>query len=321
MKKILLLTILLSMSSHAADFSVQFSPEDNSITTAKIQDGAVTDAKVSSISSSKISDLNSKLLEMVPVGTVFDFAGDNCPAGYLKNDGSSLSRSAYSELFNAIGTAYGSVDASSFNLPKHDWMIDANIGGGVISISTTTSNYTEMTQSNLNLVLNTSKGSESAQIPCSSTNTSSGLTCAAGNESLGISFIPMVASTSYEVCASFAPAMDNSVTGNVATSATFQLIETPNNAQTILQEGGERTESYVYKQNLGTGGLTTSSPIKICGTFKFSDINRKTIRLMYESAALNGNFIIYADRLATQGQRDVKFTVRPLNKIGKCIKH
>lgn len=61
MKKIIFCLLVISSLSQAADFSVQFSPEDNSISTAKIQDGAVTDSKISSISSSKISDLNTVL--------------------------------------------------------------------------------------------------------------------------------------------------------------------------------------------------------------------------------------------------------------------
>ncbi len=85
MKKILFSLILLSQVSYGADFTVQFSPEDNSISTVKlqdnsvstvkIQDGAVTaskiangsidDSKVSSISSSKISDLSQALPQVV----------------------------------------------------------------------------------------------------------------------------------------------------------------------------------------------------------------------------------------------------------------
>ncbi len=80
MKKSLLGLLLFSHISYGADFTVQFSPEDNSISTVKlqdssisslkIQDGAVTaskiadgsidDSKISLISSSKISDFNSK---------------------------------------------------------------------------------------------------------------------------------------------------------------------------------------------------------------------------------------------------------------------
>lgn len=54
----------------------------------------------------------------VPVGVVSDFAGSSAPEGYLICDGSSISRTTYSALFNAIGTNFGAGDGSTtFNLP------------------------------------------------------------------------------------------------------------------------------------------------------------------------------------------------------------
>ena len=44
--------------------------------------------------------------------------GESIPGGYLVCDGSTISRTEYSELFNVIGTIYGSGDGSTtFNLP------------------------------------------------------------------------------------------------------------------------------------------------------------------------------------------------------------
>ena len=55
---------------------------------------------------------------LVPVGTVIYTAGTSPPAGYLRANGAELPRAVYSELFAAIGTAYGAGDGSStFNLP------------------------------------------------------------------------------------------------------------------------------------------------------------------------------------------------------------
>ncbi len=56
---------------------------------------------------------------LVPAGTVVPFAGDKVPDGFLLCDGRSLSRTDYPKLFAAIGTAHGSVDANSFNLPDY----------------------------------------------------------------------------------------------------------------------------------------------------------------------------------------------------------
>jgi microcystin-dependent protein len=53
----------------------------------------------------------------VPTGMVSPYAGSVLPAGWLWCDGSSVSRTTYADLFTAIGTTYGSVDASSFTLP------------------------------------------------------------------------------------------------------------------------------------------------------------------------------------------------------------
>jgi microcystin-dependent protein len=50
-------------------------------------------------------------------GMVTPYAGMALPAGWLWCDGSSVSRTTYADLFTAIGTTYGSVDASSFTLP------------------------------------------------------------------------------------------------------------------------------------------------------------------------------------------------------------
>ena len=58
------------------------------------------------------------LLGMVPSGTVLYFAGQAAPAGWLKANGATLSRTAYAVLFAVIGTTYGADDGrSTFNLP------------------------------------------------------------------------------------------------------------------------------------------------------------------------------------------------------------
>ena len=52
------------------------------------------------------------------VGTIFMFAGTTAPEGYIICDGSAVSRTTYSDLFEAIGTTYGIGDGSTtFNLP------------------------------------------------------------------------------------------------------------------------------------------------------------------------------------------------------------
>ena len=55
----------------------------------------------------------------VPTGSVFWFATNNAPSGFLICDGSKISRTTYSALFNIIGTAFGAGDGSTtFTLPN-----------------------------------------------------------------------------------------------------------------------------------------------------------------------------------------------------------
>lgn len=66
-------------------------------------------------------------------GAVLPFAGANAPTGWLMCDGSEKSRTAFAELFAAIGTTYGPGDGSTtFNLPDMRGRVAAgkdNMGG------------------------------------------------------------------------------------------------------------------------------------------------------------------------------------------------
>lgn len=58
-------------------------------------------------------------LEVEPIGTIFAFAGNDIPSGYLPCNGGAISRTTYADLFAVIGTTYGSGDGSTtFNLPN-----------------------------------------------------------------------------------------------------------------------------------------------------------------------------------------------------------
>ena len=57
--------------------------------------------------------------DSTPIGTVEAYSGSTAPNGYLLCDGSTVSRTTYSDLFSVIGTTYGSGDGSTtFNLPN-----------------------------------------------------------------------------------------------------------------------------------------------------------------------------------------------------------
>lgn len=53
-----------------------------------------------------------------PAGIIFHFAGATAPSGWLKCDGSAVSRTTYASLFAVIGTDYGAGNGTTtFNVP------------------------------------------------------------------------------------------------------------------------------------------------------------------------------------------------------------
>lgn len=75
--------------------------------------------------------------DSVPIGAIQAYGGATAPAGWLMCDGSAVSRSAYSELYAAIGTAFGEGDGSTtFNLP--DLRGRTAIGSGIGTASDAT---------------------------------------------------------------------------------------------------------------------------------------------------------------------------------------
>lgn len=53
------------------------------------------------------------------IGSIFMFAGGTAPEGFLICDGSAVSRTTYSDLFDTISTTYGVGDGSTtFNIPN-----------------------------------------------------------------------------------------------------------------------------------------------------------------------------------------------------------
>jgi microcystin-dependent protein len=71
------------------------------------------------ITKSKLNELVDGINAFVSLtGSILFMATPIVPNGWLKADGSAVSRATYSRLFTAIGTTYGSGDGSTtFNLP------------------------------------------------------------------------------------------------------------------------------------------------------------------------------------------------------------
>jgi microcystin-dependent protein len=69
---------------------------------------------------------------LVPTGVLNPYAGATAPVGWLLCFGQSISRTTYATLFTAIGTTYGSVSGTTFNLPDMRGQVTAgldNMGG------------------------------------------------------------------------------------------------------------------------------------------------------------------------------------------------
>jgi microcystin-dependent protein len=55
---------------------------------------------------------------LVPAGTIFSYAGNTVPSGWLACDGSAVSRTVYANLFASLATTFGVGDGSTtFNVP------------------------------------------------------------------------------------------------------------------------------------------------------------------------------------------------------------
>lgn len=72
-----------------------------------------------------------------PTGTIIEYASNGAlPDGYLSCDGSAVSRTTYADLFDAIGTTWGSGNGSTtFNLPSLNgyWLKGSSTAGSSIS--------------------------------------------------------------------------------------------------------------------------------------------------------------------------------------------
>ena len=193
----------------------------------------------------------------------------------------------------------------------YNWRVDANISGANVLLGTSdVSSYTGMTNASLTLANNTGRGVITAQIPCSSTNSPTGTTCAVGDESVGVSFT-LPAAGDVMACVQFSHLYDtNEEDGMFA----FEIVETPSNAQTITQEGKEKV-SFGFDLGIDAPINDAVTPVKVCSPFSFSSAGQKTLRLFYEQdvSGITASNIL-ADALATVGQRQVHWEVYPINQ-------
>jgi hypothetical protein len=218
--------------------------------------------------------------------------------------------------FHAKVPILGWTANQSYSLENSFWKVDANISGANPSLGTAdVSSFTGIEDAGLTLTNNSGSGNITAQIPCSSTNSPSGTTCAAGSESVGVAFTPLgTFPQDVLACASFTWEADVGSTVTNRARSVFQVIETPTNAQTLTQEGKSRIYGDIY--NSSGAATIAASPFRVCGTFTFSSGGQKVLRLMYEQlkAGTITSSQVKADASGTVGQRDIHWEVYPINQ-------
>ena len=92
----------------------------NGSTTFNVPSVAATTGKYYIRYTTSLGTVTTTSLATSPVGTMLDWpTTSSYPTGYLRADGTAVSRTSYADLFSLIGTTYGSGDGSTtFNLPN-----------------------------------------------------------------------------------------------------------------------------------------------------------------------------------------------------------
>jgi len=92
---------------------------DDLLAIVDVSDNDVGEGAMSVDGTNKKMTLESLARLLTPPGLIATYGGSTAPTGYLLCDGSAVSRTTYSALFTAIGTAYGAGDGSTtFNVPN-----------------------------------------------------------------------------------------------------------------------------------------------------------------------------------------------------------
>ncbi len=176
-------------------------------------------------------------------------------------------------------------EISNATAVKSPWYINSYMSGANPAMSTgSVGSYTEITSSTFTLT--PVSGSAPVGTVCATTNAAtapqvSATTCAAGNEGMGLSFAVPSAGV-YEVC--MQGEFDIVAGIGVVTNTSFELIETPTNAQTLTLEAGPVTMATL------TGAVAADQlgvPLHLCGIFNWNKKAAGTVvavRLMYQSS-------------------------------------
>lgn len=206
-------------------------------------------------------------------------------------------------------TAISLASQRVFNANATPWWIQAVVSGANPALSKTdTGGHVEITNSSLTLT--PISGSQPVGTLCSSTNAAAtpstgATTCAAGSESLGVTFNIQDAGA-YTVCVEM-PVYHDQTSGNaLAYSYLFKLAETGTANQTIASDkSGTQITS---RGASSTPGPIDTQEVSMCRIFTFSTAGQKAVRLFgYNPGTTSADSaIILSDSF---GGRNVIFTV------------
>lgn len=184
------------------------------------------------------------------------------------------------------------------------FLIQGNIGGTNISLGTSNqASYVPITNGSIDMTLQNG----TAEIPCT-TGESSGLTCSAGDEVVGVSWYPDSVGF-YEICFN----LDVRVLMGTsdAWDGTLQIVESANDDETsILYESKVYGHSYLGTSSVA--GADMSAPFRLCHDFPVTSLGKKTHNVMYEQNLTGppSSISVIANRGAATGQSEISFRIR-----------
>ena len=113
-------------------------------TTDSVQLAIATSTQDFRASLLQVRNVLNERYDATPTGTMATHGGERLPSGWLYCRGQSLLRADYDDLFNVIGTQWGSADATHFNLPDMRGVFARGWSGGNPStaiVPATTASY------------------------------------------------------------------------------------------------------------------------------------------------------------------------------------
>jgi microcystin-dependent protein len=196
--------------------------------------------------------------QSVPAGVVMDFAGTSLPTGWLLCDGSSVLRAGtYAALFSAIGTTWGSVDGTHFNVPNLLGRTTIGSGTGATTEIATTSSANGFTVAANNTKWETGMPVVWSALSSFTTSGSAGPTYYA----VRISSTNVRFATTLALAQNLTPDITISGSGSVTLTATFT-------ARSIGEVGGEEAHAMSSQELLAHGnpGHVTSTGLVNAGS-------------------------------------------------------